>query len=431
MSHRDSAGRRIGLVAALFVLASIFVAPVRAGGSELFGQFTGEAWGNRANAKAGELSVRLGRAAYQPCPCHGTNGNVRSNSVNDVRAGDIYRAGKLVSTAQAEKQPGLKAFGQTTSKVLNVSALDGLIRADAITAVATVRATTTAIDVSAAGSAITNLRINGQSVAVDPGQRINLPGFGYVVFFDVKRAGDGVTRRSIMVEMMRIVITRNNDLDLPVGTVITVAHARVGYVRQETTSVVSAAAWGSEATSTAGEIVNKFGRSAPAYLGCFAQGTSSGSNRVESITYPNLFHAATIVNQVYGAISPTTATARATSRLETVNLLDGVLTAEVIKGVATATVDGSGGEASFAGSKFVNLRVLGQAIGDDVAPNTQIAIANLGTLTLFATQSSSDADEAHASVYMVVLDVTLSNSFGLPVGTEIKLARARADAHQP
>ncbi len=429
MSTRLGARRRIGLFGLLLTLTATFVAPVAA--ANLRGQFLGEAWGNRANAQAGDVAVRLGRAAYQPCPCNGTNGNIRSNSVHEVDAGDVYSAAELRSTAMAKKQSGMRAHAQTTSRVINVSALDGYITADAISAIATVDATQTAINVTSAGSSVTNLRIGGASVTVAPGQRINLPGIGYVVFFDVQRTGDGQARRTIQVEMMRIVITRNNSLDLPVGAVITVAHARVGFSRQETGSIVGAAAWGSEATSRSLSVVNEFGRSAPAYLGCFNQGTSSGSNRVESVTHPDLFHAATIVSRVYGKVSSTSAHADANSRLQSVNLLDGVLTADLIRGVASATADGSGGRTSFEGSQFVNLRVLGLSIGDNVPPNTQIGIPGIGTLTLFATEAHSDGDDANAGVYMVILTVDLQNTLGLPVGTEIKLARARADASRP
>ena len=414
----------------LALVAGLFAAPVTAAG-QLPGHFDGGAWGNRANATAGDMQARLGRAAYQPCPCRGTGGEIRSNGTNDVDAGERYRAAKIVSTAQAMKQSNMRAFAQTTSRVTNITAIGGILTADSMYAVATVRATTTSINVTTEGSAITGLRIDGEPTTVDPGERVNIPGFGYAVFFDVQRSGNGETRRSIQVEMMRLVITRSNSLDIPVGSVIRVAHAAVGYSRQETANVVSAAAWGSQARSTSEDVESGFDRGAPAYLGCFAKGTSSGSNRVDSVTYPGVFHTGTMVNQVYGEVTDTRGTARATSRLEAVNLLDGVVTADVIKGVANASASGAGSVASFDGSRFVNLEVLGVPVGDNVAPNTEIAIPGIGTLTLFATESSRDADEAHASVYMVILEVTAPDTLGVPAGTEIRLARARADAHRP
>jgi hypothetical protein len=418
------------LLGALFLLASVSVSSAVAGQGELYGQFLGSAWGNKANARAGDLATRLGRSAYVSCPCNGTNGAVRSNSVNDVDGGDRYSAGKIVTTAQADKTADMRAVAKTTSRVTNISALGGAITADSMYAVANVRANATSILVNPEGSAITGLRVNGHAQQVDPGEQINIPGFGYAKFFIVSRWGNGETTRAIRVDMMRIVITRENSLDIPVGSVITVAHATVGYTRRETPSVVSAAAWGSQANSSNDQLVSAFGRSAAVYLGCFTAGRYTGNNHVESTSLPGTFSATTIRSHVYGEVGANLALARATARLEDVNLLDGLLTADVIKGVASARVDNSGGDASFVGSRFVNLEVNGEALpmGDNVPPNTQVAVPGLGTLTLFATTRSEDANEAHASVFMVILKVTAANDLGLPVGSEIKLARARADS---
>jgi len=394
----------------------------------LFGRFFGEAWGNRGNVKSAAIGTRLGRAAYQPCPCRGTGGRVLSNNVQQVDAGDVYRAGELVSTAQAEKQSGQRAFAQMTSRIVNVRALDGLITADAIKAVATVNADSTTIRGKGDGSAFVALRIGGVAVNASPGRRIDLPGFGYVVLRDIRSIGNGTSAGGVRVEMMRIVITRANALDIPVGSVLIIGHAEAGYRRIESRAIVSAAAWGSHATSRVGDIENELGRSAAVYLGCHASGTSAGSNRVNSTTVPGVLTNHAVLSELNGSVSPEVATARASSRIENVNLLDGTLTADVIRGVTTVTVSGAGGATSFDGSKFVNLRVLGEAIGDDVAPNTQIAIPGVGTLTLYATKASSNMREAHGSVNMVILNVTSANSFGIPVGTNLRLAHAAADA---
>lgn len=429
MSVKLPAAPRLGLLAVLVVLFSLVLVPATAAAGQLTGTFRGEAWGNKGNIKAGDISTKLGRSAYQPCGCRGTNGNIRSNSVHEVKVGDIYSAGELVSTAQAMKQSGMRAFGQTTSRVLNVSALDGFITADAIHAIATVRATTSAITSTPDGSAIVNLKIGGAKVKVDPGARINLPGFGYVSIYEVSRFGNGTTLGGVQVEMLRIVITRNNALDIPVGAVIVVGHARVGFSRTESPALLSGAAWGSAATSNVAGIENRLGRSAAAYLGCFAKGTTQTGNRVNSTNVPGILTAHTIKSRIDATAQAGLATVTATNRLENVDLLDGLLTADLIRGVATATVKNSGGSTSFAGSQFVNLRVLGLEIGDNVPQNTEISIPGVGTLTLFATEADSDANEANASVFMVILDVEVPNSLGLPVGTEIRLAHGRATAN--
>jgi hypothetical protein len=190
--------------------------------------------------------------------------------------------------------------------------------------------------------------------------------------------------------------------------------------------MVSAAAWGTEGSSSSHDVDNGLGRSAVTYLECLANGEKSGSNRVNSTGVPGVLTTGTNVNEVYGNVTSTRSVASATSRIKNVDLLDGLLTADVIRGVATATADGAGPRTSFAGSKFVNLRILGQPFGDNVAPNTVVNIPGLGNLTLYATNAYGNAGFASGTVEMVVLKVTALNAEGLPVGSEIRIARAGA-----
>jgi hypothetical protein len=417
--------RVIGALILLAVMGSAFAAPATAA-ETLRGSFQGAAWGNSANAKAGEIATQLGRSAYVPCGCHGTGGAVLTNGEDQVEAGDTYRSGKLVSTAQAVKQPDQTAFGRTTSRVTNINALGGLLKVASIDAIATVNATSSTIRANADGSAVSGVQVNGESQAVSRGERINLPGFGYVAFHLVTRYGDGTNVRGVRVDMMKIFITRKNTLDIPVGSVITAGHAEVGYVRKDPYPLVSAAAWGTEGSSSSHSVDNGLGRSAVTYLECLASGQKGGANSVNWTNVPGVLETGVNVNDVYGSVDSARSVATARSRIKYVDLLNGVLTADVIRGVATATADGAGMRTSFNGSRFVNLRILGQLVGDNVAPNTQIPIPGLGTLTLYATSSQGGSTYASATVNMVILKVTALNDQGLPVGTEIRIARAGA-----
>jgi hypothetical protein len=429
MSRKHFDWNLVAFATGILLLLSTTALPAAAA-SQLPGQFSGEAWGSRANAAAGSLATSMGKSAFIPCACEGTNGEVRTNTTGNVDGGDSYRSGKVVTTAQAEKRPQLRAFAQTTSKVSNVRALSGLITAQSMQAVTTVHADQSTITPSFAGSSITGLKINGQPTTVNPGQRVPLAGFGYVVFNSahVFHSPSGIV--GAQAEMMRIVITRQNDLNIPVGSVITSTHASVAYTREESTHLLSAAAWGSAAHSTSSDVTNRFGRSAPAYVGCLTRGADSAtaSNQVSSTSYPGALATGSVVNHAEGQISSSLTSTQATSRMENVNLFGGVLTADVIKAVSSSSVDGSGGHASFAGSKFVNLQVLGHAIGDNVAPNTTIPVPGIGSLTLYATTRSVGSNEAHSLVDMVVLHVNQANSQGIPAGTDITLAHAQANA---
>src|SRR5689334_24085063 len=103
------AGGRRGFLA-LVALAGLAVAlgagaaPAAAAG--LKGSFHGNAYGTAANAKAGQVAAELGRNAYLPCPCRGTNGKVLTNTIEDLAVGDggkALKADELRATVFTER----------------------------------------------------------------------------------------------------------------------------------------------------------------------------------------------------------------------------------------------------------------------------------------------------------------------------------------
>ncbi len=433
-SVRRRAGIPVGILISVVALL-LSAVPVAAAG-ELRGHHGGEAWATRANAVSGDIAVKLGRSAYQQCPCKGTDGAIVSNTINTVRAGEngnVFKAAVTESTAQADKLSDGTAYTRLVSEITDVNALDGAVTADLIRARAVVNATETGFSTSSKGSRILGLRVLGELVSVSPGARTNVPGFGFITVKDIDRGGDGVTRRTIKVEILRIVITRENRLDIPVGTKITVGHAQAVYSRLQPVGLVSGSAFAADAVSNVSTAFeNRVGRAAALYLGCVSKGEVFRTNNVERVSVPGILTNGTGVTTLRADIDSSHALGKGTSRVENVNLLDGFLTADVIKGVAlTERLSNGDRRASYAGSSFVNLRVAGQAIGDDVPPNTRVPVAGVGELVLFETTTTTTPDEIRAQVIMVHLTVDTENSFGIPVGTEIRIAFARTKVETP
>ena len=95
---------------------------------------------------------------------------------------------------------------------------------------------------------------------------------------------------------------------------------------------------------------------------------------------------------------------------------------------ADAHASNSGGTLTFSddGSMFVDLHVAGfPDIGDDVPPNTRLHIVGLGTLWLHRVIQTSNSIE----VRMIEVIVTEANSFGIAIGTDIRVAVAEASVH--
>src|SRR5437764_10550233 len=86
MSSMSGINRR-----ALIFAASLIAGALVHGGDVIAappnGTFVGNAFGTFANATAGPVATTLGRSALITCPCDGTNGQTRTNEVDQLQAG--------------------------------------------------------------------------------------------------------------------------------------------------------------------------------------------------------------------------------------------------------------------------------------------------------------------------------------------------------
>jgi hypothetical protein len=99
------------------------------------------------------------------------------------------------------------ASAQSVSEVESVSILNGLIRADNVTAVASSYVNSAAAASNADGSGFVNLVVNAIPIpagSVAPNTRIDLPGIGYVILNEQTRTGDGVSTSGITVNMIHV-----------------------------------------------------------------------------------------------------------------------------------------------------------------------------------------------------------------------------------
>ena len=107
-------------------------------------------------------------------------------------------------------------------------------------------------------------------------------------------------------------------------------------------------------------------------------------------------------------------------------MADGAVTVDLIKADAHSFTDGSTFTFGDGGSQFVNLSVNGHPeIGDDVGPNTKVTLVGLGTLWLRREIITSNSIE----IRMIELIISVQNSLGIPVGTDIRIGVAEASAH--
>jgi hypothetical protein len=364
--------------------------------------------------------VVVGRSSVSVIGCTTQAGAHDDNTLASLQAPPLFRTGTINTTADALNITGGKA-SRSTAQTKNLNALDGLVRADLIRGVSqTSRKTGFATD--AAGSTFVDLHIGGRTFdgSVPPNTRVNLPGFGHVVLNEQVRQMSP-TSASLTVNMIHVYVTQQNPQEIPKGTQVIVSHAQSALRLRAGT--LDGFAYGTRVS-----LGNAFlsGPSARIYMPCEGSNGTLRQNSLNQLFAAPAVTTGALVTSVRGTVSTSSAQGETTSTANIVNVLDGLISAEVVTAKAQASKTGSTFAFGDAGSMFVDLSVEGfPGIDEDVPPNTSVVIPGVGTLWLHRIIPSPRAIE----VRMIELILGSGNPAGLPIGTNIRVSVARASAH--
>jgi hypothetical protein len=308
------------------------------------------------------------------------------------------------------------------SDTTGISLLAGLISATEIKAV-----TTTTLDsqgvlhVSSAGTTVNNLVVLGQRFngTVAPNTRINIPLLGYVVLNE-QTSNVGTSTASLTINMIHLHVTSLNILHLQVGTEVIVSNAVSGIINLFAPAIVEGGSFGTQVT---GNPLTS-AQSAPETLPCLGTGGTVLTNSLVSLNLPTILTSGTITDTAESNLTNSTSSGTTTSSLEGLNLLSGLVTANLIKAQTNTFINGSPNYIIDGFGQFVNLSVAGHPeINDHVAPNTQVSLAGLGTLYLYRVINNFPNPHS-VEVRMVELVVTQTNLFGLPIGLDVIIVDA-------
>ncbi len=117
--------------------------------------------------------------------------------------------------------------------------------------------------------------------------------------------------------------------------------------------------------------------------------------------------------------------ANSSSNVQNVQLLSGTVTADAVTTTAQAAFTNGSGSAS-ATTTLLNAKVLGISLSDHPTPNTRITLPGLGYILVNEQKITITSTGAKATVNAFDIVVTMSNSFGLPIGTHIIVAHSDA-----
>lgn len=324
-------------------------------------------------------------------------------------------SGGAVNTSVSSSDQQAQAQANTAT----INLLGGLISAQQITAVAT-----TTIDdngnfqVSGNGSNFNHLVVLGRvyNGSVAPNTRINLPLLGYVVLNEQSSNID-MENATMTVNMIHLYVTVGNLLGLPLGTQVIVSNATSGMYNVPAPGIIAGGSYGTQVTGTV--IASLLSSpTAPEVLPCRGTGGAVVTNAQAGVTLPGVLTTGALTDTVESNLTFTASSGENTSTIVGLNLLNGLVTAGVLKAQVDATVDESFNQYVSGQGTFIGLSVAGHPeITDNIAENTAVDILGLGTLYLKRRLYTGFPPSLEERALELVVNQT--NILGLPIGLDV------------
>jgi hypothetical protein len=157
-------------------------------------------------------------------------------------------------------------------------------------------------------------------------------------------------------------------------------------------------------------------------LGCLGTQGKRVTNTAAGLSLPNLVKSGTVTNTAKGNATRKLVWGKTSSRLEALNVLNGVVKATVVK--AAVEAKGKNPTKLTDTSKFVGLKVSGHPlIKGNVKPNTHFGVSGIGTVYLHRQLKTS------SGITVVMVQIVIGaphNKLHLPLGAVVNIASASA-----
>jgi len=323
-------------------------------------------------------------------------GGSASAAVAGLTAMGLLTTGTIAVDTNGTTGPS-NADAESTATVEQVNLiLENLLSADVLTAQSTSTCDGVTASSSAAGTGIANLVVAGVPIPVLPPPNtvipINVPLVlsGSITINEQITGGNGTTTSSLTVNLIHVQLTT-----LLIGTVdvvIASAHSAVscGAPVPTPTPTAGPCVPGSQITGdpiVSGEAFDLFVSVPPVtvpenpHVVLASNGGSLGAS-VVSFTQGGVVSTGTLTVNTNGTTSPTMASSDSTARVEDLDLLGGLVTADLLQSVSSSTCGGGSATSSPANTMFLNLVVNGTPIAGTPPPNTVIGVPGIATITL-------------------------------------------------
>jgi hypothetical protein len=346
-----------------------------------------------------------------------------SNSLATVKVNGVLSLG-AITTSESAKRTADGVEVDSAGETAGVNLLSGLITIDAVKT----NVTTTLAGSSSTGSATTTfvgIHIPGVTIPVKVPENFNvtIPG---VLSLTLNAVQKTATPNGILVQTSALDLTLLKPRgSAPLGSEITLNPAEIGVANSTKPAPVSLGgfAYGSQIDGTVTGVAKiHSGTTAQVVVPASGTGGQTIVNSTAAINAAPVLSLGAIESTATGSTSTTVASSSTSYELARLNVLNGLIKADAIKGVATVTRAADGTLVPTASTTFVNLVVAGIKIPLNVSPNTVINVAGLATITINQQAFLSNT----AAVRGIDIKLTVAK-YGLPIGAEIEIGAALAD----
>lgn len=355
-----------------------------------------------------------------------------SNKAASVDVGNLVNVGAVnTDVSSVAQDDGFAARSHT--RTANISLLNGAIKVQAIDTTSTASSSDAVAPQGATDSQLVGLVINGKqypmSVARNTG--VTIPGVATVLINASNTVVDGGTVVTFGSGLLVRLLSQQGGVAAGAEILLNPTFAMVQPAPQNPNAPsLGGVGYGAYAQSRVGNDVKaETGRLA--YYAVPLAGTNGNTlnNHVAQAHVGSLFNLGAIDTDVMGITTENYAKVAVMDKLANVNVFQ-----QLLGGLISATAFGTSAQVEMidnkftltGGLQFVNLRIAGKAIPVDVAPNTTMHVANLGTVTINQQQTVEVPGWAHA-MQVVGLDIVLDTAgYGLPVGAEVQVGVSQA-----
>lgn len=413
--------RSISFLSSFAVFVALVAIPGRAEADILF---IG-AWSGGTMARAADNTVVSDLTAASSIQTSQA-GATASNTTASATVNGLITTGNVYTSQKTTAVPGgIEVTSKST--VSSVSLLGGLIKIAGVDSTNTSRAVNGVYSYSTS-TVLTAIGIQGATLpaSIPKNYIVTIPNVATVVLnaqwaFIDQTKGVVVNAAGVYLSLLK----PYNNYNAGVQVWLTPTHTQMINIPGVTNATLGGIAFGTEVAASVQNVASII--SGPTAQLSMPLGGTNGetiSNTTAGVNIPNVATLGAVKTTATGTVNDTLADSKMTAETAQVNLLGGLIKADVIRAEARVSKPSGGSLTRTASNTFLNLVVAGTPIAANPAPNTKITIANIGVVTINA---QSFGPNVAASIGLSV--VLSTAAYGLPAGAVIYVSAARASVN--